>query len=204
MGGYFKWGLSFFRTLSYIKPVKLLALTGTPGTGKSTVGEILKGKGYRVVDLNALIKEMNLAEGWDEERMSLIVDTDRLKERLEGFLQEGTIVEGHLSHHLSPMVCVVLRTSPKVLFGRLVKRGYGERKARENAEAEALGLITAEALQMGLEVYEVDTTSLPPPGAAEVVERIYRIRLLGEGEAVELEPLRGGRIDYLEEVLEWY
>lgn len=168
------------------------------------MGEILRGRGYVVVDLNALIRDRGLAEGWDEERSSLIVDTDALEEALEEVLEEGAIVEGHLSHHLRPTVCVVLRTSPKVLLRRLVERGYGERKARENAEAEALGIITAEALDRGLEVYEVDTTHLSPIRTADVVERIYRIRVLGEGDAAELKHLRGGRIDYLEEVLEWY
>lgn len=162
------------------------------------------GRGYRVVDLNDMIRKMGLAEGWDKERSSLIVDTEVLESRLEGLLEEGTIVEGHLSHHLRPAVCVVLRTSPKVLLKRLLDRGYSERKARENAEAEALGIITAEALEKGLEVYEVDTTALNPSEAADLVERIYRIRVLGEGDPKELDPYRGGGIDYLEEVLEWY
>ena len=51
-----------------------IALTGTPGTGKTTVAALLP---YRVIDLNALVKGgLNL--GTDPERGCLEADMDGL------------------------------------------------------------------------------------------------------------------------------
>ncbi|MCD6383681.1 MAG: adenylate kinase family protein [Thermoplasmata archaeon] len=183
--------------------MKIISLTGTPGTGKSNVSNVLESKGYPVLHLNEYIREKGLGEGWDEERESVIVDPNVLSQKVVDVLREGAIVEGHLSHYLSPEVCVVLRTSPTILYNRLIRRGYNERKARENAEAEALGIITSEAMESCPFVYEVDTTKLEVNETAEIVERIYLHHFRGmRWEAIE--DYRAGRIDYLEEVLEWY
>ena len=57
-----------------------IALTGTPGTGKTTVAGLLP---YRVIDINALVKGgMNL--GIDPDRGCLEADMDALAGQLAG------------------------------------------------------------------------------------------------------------------------
>ena len=44
----------------------LVAVTGTPGTGKSSVCDILAQRGYHVVDLDAAAAEMGLTEAGED------------------------------------------------------------------------------------------------------------------------------------------
>ena len=38
---------------------EVVAITGTPGTGKTTVAEILRKRGYRVFSVNELAEELD-------------------------------------------------------------------------------------------------------------------------------------------------
>ena len=56
---------------------------------------------------------------------------------------------------------IVLRVRPEILQKRLEARDYSDSKIRENLEAEALGVCTAEAYDIyGENVCEVDVTDL--------------------------------------------
>jgi adenylate kinase len=146
-----------------------VALTGTPGTGKSAVARMVD-EGFEVVDLNALVKE-GYSLGADPERGSMIADIDRLAEYVEG-LSGDYIVEGHVSHFLPVDVVIVLRAAPRVLRERLVERGWSQKKIDENVEAEALDVILVEALEMSGQVHEVDTTGLTLQQVAAAVREI--------------------------------
>lgn len=168
----------------------MIALTGTPGTGKTAVAEILRRKGYRVIPVVELAKLHNciLDDKGDEDEV--IVDVEKLSEvRFNG------VVEGHLSHLLSPDIAVVLRCNPLILKKRLLERGWSEEKVMENVEAELLDVILVEAMEYCNDVYEVDTTNLSIEEVAEIVERIVS----GKGEGEEYKP---GNIDWLSELEE--
>jgi len=173
-----------------------IALTGTPGVGKSTVAALLP---YRVIDINALVKD-GLSFGVDEERGCLEADMEGLERRLQELDQVGglysknglgqeeiIILEGHFSHRFAEWA-IVLRLNPEVLRVRLQERGYPEGKIRENLEAEALDIVLAEAVELCHRVDEIDTTGLSAPEVSELVERIIKgeLRL----------PL--GQVDWLE------
>ena len=146
-----------------------IALTGTPGTGKSTVARLVNA-GFAVIDLNALIKDTyNL--GMDEERGSVIADLDGLCHYVEK-MQGDVILEGHVSHLLPVDKIIVLRTSPPLLRKRLEDRGWSEAKITENLEAEALDVILMEALEMCDAVYEIDTTVKTREQVAEAIREI--------------------------------
>ena len=48
--------------------IGMIALTGTPGTGKSSIAKKLAKKlGYELIDLNDVIKKKKLYEKYDKE-----------------------------------------------------------------------------------------------------------------------------------------
>ncbi|NYT11687.1 MAG: AAA family ATPase [Methanomassiliicoccales archaeon] len=174
----------------------LIALSGTPGVGKSTVATTLSEKGLVVVELSRVIKEKNLMGAFDEARGTYEVDVDRLDIEISEFHSgDPLILVGHLSHLLSVELIIILRCSPSLLKERLSGRGWGESKVHENMEAEACDVILIEALDSGVEVCEIDTTDLSPLAVVDAVEEIL------QGEREKYAP---GNIDWSEEVLGWF
>lgn len=148
-----------------------VAVTGTPGTGKTTAVE-RADTAVEVVHLNELVRGADLATGEDEERGSLVADLEAIEDRLAG--RADLIVESHLAHHLDVDRVAVLRCHPEVLRERLIERGENEAKASENADAEALDVVLSEAVnEHGLEsVYEIDTTDRDPDAVAADLEAV--------------------------------
>ncbi|MFW6449304.1 MAG: adenylate kinase family protein [Halobacteriota archaeon] len=134
-----------------------VALTGTPGTGKTTVAGRLEVD-LEVVHLGDVIAEAGLESGRDSVRETAVVDLDGLRRATAG--REDVLFESHLSHYLDVDRVIVLRCHPSTLETRLRGRGFTERSIRENAESEALDVIVTEAVERhGREaVYEIDTT----------------------------------------------
>ncbi|MFB6203346.1 MAG: adenylate kinase family protein [Candidatus Nanohaloarchaea archaeon] len=142
-----------------------IALTGTPGTGKTSVAEEMD---HEVLDLTRFVKERGI--GHEEEEF--IVDVDRMVEELESELGDGEkVVEGHLSHHFPADYCVVLRCEPEELRERLKERGYSNTKIEENVQSEILDVVLSEAVEIQENIIEVDTTGREPGEVAEEVEK---------------------------------
>ncbi len=153
-----------------------VAVTGTPGTGKTTAVDRLDvgdldgfGSGPETVHLNDVIREEGFDEGVDEERDTLIADLDAVTAYLAG--REDLIVESHLAHRFPVDRVTVLRAHPEEIERRLEGRGESAATARENAESEALDVILAEAVEEhGREaVYEIETTDRTPDEVAAEV-----------------------------------
>jgi adenylate kinase len=153
-----------------------VALTGTPGTGKSTVAEQLDAD-VRTIHLNDVVREHGLWTERDEQRDSLVVDVEAAADWLGEW--EG-VLESHVAHYFDVDRVVVLRCRPDVLEERLLDRGVEEAKARENAESEALDIVLSEAVERHgrAAVYEVDTTDRTPEEVAAAVREV----LAGERE----------------------
>ena len=162
-----------------------IALTGTPGTGKTTVAALLH---YRTIDINSLVRG-GMNQGLDAERGCLDADMDALAGHLKSLdSEEPMILEGHFSHHFADWA-IVLRLSPSALRSRLEARGYSRAKIRENLEAEALDVILVEAVEMCPRVDEIDTTGKSAAEVAGMIGKIVEGRL-------RLPP---GQVDWLEE-----
>ncbi len=146
-----------------------VAITGTPGTGKTRVAKKLgSALGFPVIDLNSLlVKEYAL--GRDIDRDTTVVDIYRASRTIK--LPGDCVVDGHLSHFLGADVVVVLRCKPGELRRRLRNKGWAEEKVRENAEAEALNIISLEARENNKRVFDIDTTE---KSVNEVVEEIIK------------------------------
>jgi len=170
-----------------------VAISGTPGTGKTEVARVLRDRGHKVKELGALCADRGLLRDIDEERGSYEVDIEELDEAVRE-LENHIILVGHLSHLLTVDMVILMRCSPSVLRERLVRRGWSEAKVRENLEAEACDVILFEAIGHP-RVFEIDTTRLCPEEAADAVEAILR------GETEKYTP---GNIDWSEEVMGWF
>jgi adenylate kinase len=174
----------------------LVALTGTPGTGKSTAAELLRYRGREVREISDIVRSGKVSTVLDEERGSLEVDTEELDEvvgkELEG---RDALLVGHLSHFLSVDLIIVLRCRPSVLAERLRVRGWSDDKVGENVEAEGCDVILVEAVENGAEVAEIDTTDLPAERVADAIEEVL---------AGEREKYAAGHVDWSDEVMGWF
>ncbi len=137
-----------------------VSITGTPGTGKTTIAKKLDNN-FEVVHLTKFIKEHGL--GNKDDKGVEEVDIDRLNKEFDKKYGEkdNILVEGHLSHFLNTEYCIVLRCSPEKLEERLKERDYSESKIRENIEAEMIDRILLESVNMKDKVFELDTTEKP-------------------------------------------
>ncbi|MCL5011606.1 MAG: adenylate kinase family protein [Candidatus Marsarchaeota archaeon] len=131
-----------------------LVITGTPGTGKSSISrELSKITGWPLFELN------KLAEPYDKDGS---VDLKKLRiktlEKIKG--KRDFIVEGHLAceFRIPSDAVIVLRCKPEVLDKRLKKRDYSDIKVRENVLAEALDYCLIRSLENYDRVVQVDAT----------------------------------------------
>src|SRR2546425_9227231 len=172
----------------------LVAITGTPGTGKSSACDVLAKRSYVVLDLDEIARRKGLIVGRDEKRGTDEIDAEALREGLR-IPAKVAFLKSHYSHRMEVNLAVVLRCRPSVLRARLEARGWPSEKVRENVEAEAIDVILQEAVARLPFVFEVDTTSAT---ASETAEKILAIL---QGKTKGHEP---GTVDWASEVLSWY
>lgn len=148
-----------------------VAVTGTPGTGKTTATDLLSSD-LNVVHLNDIVREEGLDEGRDQDRGSLIADLDAVADWLDG--RDDVVFESHLAHHFDADRVVVLRAHPDTIVERLRDRGDGDSKASENAESEAIDVVLSEAVDRHDldDVYEIDTTDRSPDAVADEIDAV--------------------------------
>jgi adenylate kinase len=133
---------------------KVILVTGTPGVGKTTISHKLASKLDALhIGITELVKKKKLITSVDEDRRTLIADTEKVSKQLQETLAktEGTIIiEGHYAVDVVPKKDVntvfVLRRDPRELKGALEKRGYEEKKLWENLAAEILDVCLWDAL----------------------------------------------------------
>jgi adenylate kinase len=185
-----------------------VAVTGTPGTGKTTAtdrlaervddgeyaDDALPAGSVDVVHLNRTIEDEALYDDVDEDRGSVVVDLDALAawvdDRVASADAAVVVLDSHLAHHLDADRVVVLRCEPATLEARLRDRGESDAKAGENAESEALDVVLSESVDAhGTDsVYEVETTHDHPDAVADTIADV----VTGEREP------SAGTVDYLD------
>lgn len=150
--------------------MRVIALTGVPGTGKTTIASHLDD--VEVVDANDLARQVDALEGQDEQRGVAVVDEARLAERAREALPDGpVVVEGHLAHHCDPDIVILLRCHPDELERRLQERGWSRAKVDENVMAETLDALVPE---IHVEpAREVDTTDVEPAALADRIKGLF-------------------------------
>jgi len=120
-----------------------LALTGSPGTGKSTISSLLGNFGFCIGTVEGLAEELDCIEEADPEDGARPIDVEDLLIKLESAWKEDpketTIIDGHLSHLLPVDSVVILRCRPAELQERLIERSYSIQKIADNVDWEILG-----------------------------------------------------------------
>ena len=141
----------------------IVAVTGTPGTGKSLFAKQLAGKARhaRVIEINDIVKENRLYSSTDRFG-SKIVKMGALNISLKREIRDSSglvLVVGHLVPELSvgQRITVVLRLKLKHLIRRLHRRGYPKEKIKENVIAEALDYCGIGVAGRCAEVYEAES-----------------------------------------------
>jgi len=176
-----------------VQPV-LVAVTGTPGTGKSSTCAVLDSRGYVVLDLDEIARREGFIVGRDSARETDEVDVTALREHLR-VAAKVAFLKAHYSHQMDVNLAVVLRCRPSVLRSRLEARGWSPEKVRENVEAEAIDVVLQEAVDRLRFVYEIETTEATPKETADAILGILQGKTEGH------EP---GSVDWTSEVLSWY
>lgn len=148
-----------------------VAVTGTPGTGKTTATEAIETE-LSVIHLNDVITERGLTTGHDDERDSAIADLDAVADWLAD--RDDVVFESHLAHQFDADRVVVLRCHPEELETRLAERDERPESISENAESEALDVVLSEAVNRHGEdaIFEVDTTDRSPTAVAAAIESV--------------------------------
>ncbi len=164
--------------------MKTIIITGTPGTGKTTLSKRLARKlNFSYIDASLIIKKYGLSEGYDRKRKTKIIDTKKLNRALvkeigiysknhsnankpikKGKKRKkngGIIIDSHLSHYLPGKyadLCIVTKCNLKTLEKRLKRKKYDKNKARENLDAEIFDVCLEEAKENNHKIFIVDTT----------------------------------------------
>lgn len=181
----------------------LISLTGTPGTGKTSVAEVLKKKGFEIVDLNKVACNENFVIAKDKLRDSNIVDIEKVnKYIIDNFSGKDIVfIEGHLSHLLGSVEkIIILRCHPKVLRKNLSKKGWNEDKIKENIEAEVLDIILCETVEVHSEknIFEIDVSNKTIEDIVSIIIRIEKNNFK------RMKKYKIGKIDWSEEILNNY
>jgi adenylate kinase len=178
----------------------IIAISGTPGTGKTAVSNLLKKNGYLVIELNEIAIKNDFISGIDKKRNSKIIDINRLNEYIsEKYVSEELIfIEGHAAHFLnSAEKVILLRCKPKKLKKRLEKKGWNETKIKENIEAEALDVILCETIEHFSEdsIFEIDTSN------KQINSIVLSILEIIKSNFEHIKKYNIGKIDWSEDIL---
>ncbi len=168
-----------------------IIVTGNPGVGKHTLSALLAESLHRrTLDISALAQRLGAAEDGRS------VDTDMLRELLPPYLDDDTIVVGHLAPYVVAESQVeralVLRRSPYDLERAYRDRGYPARKASQNLQSEILGIVAYDATRsFGIaKVTQIDVTGRTPTAVRDLAMHALGHRTTGDA------------VDWLSQVLQ--
>ena len=154
--------------------MRIIAISGSPGVGKSTIAKMLaKRLNAHVISISDLVRKHKVQSIMDRKRRTRAVDIKDLQRAVDKEIKKIAsfhsdkikitkssaklvtgkitkpfhglvIIEGHMSHLLKADIVFILRCDPFVLKKRLKKRKWPEKKINENVLAEMLDIIPAE------------------------------------------------------------
>ncbi len=186
--------------------MKILIVSGTPGTGKTTVSKnLLNYFEAKVISLNELAISENLIEKYDTKRETSVIDNKKIIDFLIELIKEYEkedpeflIIESHFSDIVPEKYIdfvIVLRCDPDELYSRLKRRDYKIEKIRENVQSEILGNCVNYFINkpMNTPILEIDTTSTG-------IESITNTMIDILSQKIDLKDFYVGKVDWLEKL----
>lgn len=153
-----------------------MALTGTPGTGKSTVAAVLRADPtlghWHVLEVADILPRREGVSAPGPVPVDLGAAARRVRQWAKTPGHEEYLVVGHLAHLLPIQEVMLLRCRPSEIDRRLRAKGVSEEDIASNVESERVDVVLKEALSLGRVVWELDATSRSP---AEVVRWVISV-----------------------------
>ncbi len=151
-----------------------IIITGTPGTGKTTIAKKLAKKlKIPYISLTEIAKKIEENGECDVRKLEKILE-----------LPEKYVLEGHLAceFKIDFDIIIVLRCPPQELKKRLEKRGYSKSKIAENLYAEALDYCALNSEKNYGKVAEVSTNKTIQETLKQIMDIINN---KSEGEKID-------------------
>jgi len=188
--------------------MKVVVISGTPGTGKTSVSKnLLKHLNAKVITLNELVISKNLIIDYDNIRETSIIDDEKLVSFVSDLIEHDKkrnfdylIIEGHFTDMVPDKFidyAFILRCDPDELFNRLRNRGYKDKKIIENIQSEILGNCVSyfENKDIKSSLLEIDTTDLDIESVTKIIVDIII-------EEKNISNYHVGKIDWLEKLFQ--
>ncbi|RLE86603.1 MAG: hypothetical protein DRJ49_07615 [Thermoprotei archaeon] len=162
--------------------MKNLLVTGSPGTGKTTIAKKLsKLLSSEYLNPAEIALRERFVKEYDERLRTFVVDIELLRNylyELLGNMSKSYVIDTHLVEAIPQStidLVIVLRLNPKELFNRLRLRNYPLQKIKENVQSEFLDYILVKSIELFGEerVHEIDTTGR---SIQSIVEEILEVK----------------------------
>ena len=121
-----------------------IAVTGTPGVGKTT---FCSDTDFHILTVDEIAAQHDCL-GAIEDDGAAPIDLEQLISMITWPDENQILIDGHLSHLLPIDAVVLIRCHPDILRNRLAERNYSQTKIDENVECELIGVIAAECLEI--------------------------------------------------------
>ena len=141
-----------------------IIISGTPGTGKTTLAKRLsKALKYEHLLLKPIIKR--ISDGYDFSKQCYVVDVKDLNKEVIKVVKgkKDVIIANHLIHNLPARyvdLCIITKCSNLLkLKKRLEDKKYKKKKVEENIQCEIFDICLEQARKKKHNVLVVDTCS---------------------------------------------
>jgi adenylate kinase len=158
----------------------LIIITGTPGTGKTTIAKKLSKKlGFDLINEKDFALNNGLANPFNGKEIEIDVN-DFKKMLLKAINGKKVILEGHLLCEISlpADLCVVLTAKPKIIEERLKKRKYSDEKILDNMFCEEINYCLNKAKKKYLYITKVDSSVNPDKCIKFILNELMKKNLI--------------------------
>ena len=170
-------------------------ITGTPGTGKTTISRLLAKKLHAsYLNPKTLSRREGIDYTYDRKRGTRVVSLKRLRQALSEYAaraDNGMVIDSHITLETGsdPMFvrAIVVRCDPVILERRLKHRRWSKSKIGENLLAEILDVCLWDAVRSygWNRILEIDATGKRPHHVVQLAMRDLKRRRIQKHSKVD-------------------